>query len=322
MSPDQVPSPLAAVQRLVDRQLPHALVAPDNPLFRYELRKHVRHRSTPADLKRYGLWVLGLFFGGSTLLCTCATSFVFNRSYPTDRALFSFVTGGTVILPLIMLISVGATLGADWYYILATGDSISRPVTAGQWDILRLTALPERAILMAKYAVVQINGWQLVTVDMAARMVGATYIGGLAFLLVVYDDPYGPDVQIRVIIFLVLFAIFAVTYVLEPLWRMRAFTALGLAISAQAHDSQFAPLVGFGVWLTIRLLQLTLIGLVACGTLNTLLYAGASAISRYDFASWIGYAVLCLIVAATIYTFYKVLQTVCLRRAMRFAFRS
>ncbi len=310
-----------AVTGWIDRQMPHALVSSNNPVFKYELQKHVRHRSSPADLRRYGILVLGALYTASILGCLCATSSVYS-SYTPDRTLFSFFTGGSLVFPLIMLISVGATLGADWYYILATGDSISRPVMAGQWDILRLTALPEKAILMAKYAIVQINGWQLLTVDIAARIVGATYMAALAFLLAVYDDPFDADVGMRVIIFMVLFAIFALAYVLEPLWRMRAFTALGLAISAQVHDSTFAPLVGFGSWLAIRLLQLTLLGMVGCGTLNALTYSGASLISRYDFAAWIGYAALCLIVVATIYTFYKVLQTVCLRRALRFAFRS
>ena len=66
---------------------------------------------------------------------------------------------------------------------------------------------------------------------------------------------------LSIVVLIIIFAVIpgTVLCILEPIWRMRAFVALGLMASAQIHNPLSAALAGLGYWMGVRLLQIAIL---------------------------------------------------------------
>jgi hypothetical protein len=119
-------------------------------------------------------------------------------------------------------------------------------------------------------------------------------------------------------------------YIVEPLWRIRAFTAMGLAISARIHQPTFATLAGVGALLAVRLLQVAVLSMTGCGLLQFVSmlvlevdpYTLRSLLDSYTAEELVIDLLACLMIAFVVYAFYKVLEIISLHRALRLAFQS
>src|SRR5215510_3131782 len=133
----------------LDRQLPHALITRRNPVFEYDLRR-VRWLRTPRGLRRYSLYLLiGIPLALIVLELSNAISYgstVYTNGNYVDRLAVDLVW-------LIGLATVVVVFVADMYYLAVTIASLNRLIDTGQWDVLRLTALRNEDLLLAKYAI-------------------------------------------------------------------------------------------------------------------------------------------------------------------------
>jgi hypothetical protein len=279
---------------MLRRQMPHALITTANPVFDYELRR-VRWPRSVEDLQRYTINVLIallLFIGGLWLV---------------SRLLYNRPNAGTTLLMvsgLVALSSVVIMVASDLYYMLTTVGAINHQIAAGQWDLLRITELRGENILLAKYAIAQIRAWRLLSVEVAIRVAG--------MVLAVLFEP-----QVLIVLVLTLpvswcLIILVAGYVAEPLWRMQAIIALGVAIAARIQNYTFAILSALGFILVIQVLRFVVLAVLWYVTLG-LLTSRANVFCMLPLAS----------IATTyiLYVFYQTLQKISLRQATRFVIR-
>jgi hypothetical protein len=250
----------ARFQRFVDRQFPHALIKRRNPLFEFE-SKHEKSFRSRSQLKR-----------DSALILLIAVI----SSIPVAMLIYGgggIVSGITV--NIIVMLTVGVSLGADVYYMMLTTDGISRYSISGHLDLLKLTSMKQPAILKAIYAVFQIRVWYMMMVEMAIRVLGAFLI---LFPVIWTLSPNFQNLNnaeldisnitelmctigflLMIVLIIGLVGTVVVGYIVEPLWRMRALVALGLSISARIENPAFSIIAGFLSAFAIRILELIII---------------------------------------------------------------
>jgi hypothetical protein len=309
--------------RPLKRQSPRALITRPNPAFDYDLqrlRKTRIARLTGRDLRA----ILG-FVALVLIFWLCGGGAIFPQR-AGGTSYFYIITSSIAFMALAA--SIVATILADLSYVLATVNAISPCITSGQWDVLRLTALREKDILTAKYAVALIRAWPIMQIEMFIRTFGVLFL--LFPLVSQLLNAYRPARDLSgLAVALAFFLIFGAVHIVEPLWRVRAFTAMGLAVSARIHDSTFAALAGLGSLLAVRLVQGAALWMTGCGLLqfvSTLVieadpFTLRSLLDSYTAEELLITLLACLMIAFIIYASYKALEIACLQHTLRLAFQ-
>jgi hypothetical protein len=301
------------LQSFIDRQLPHALVRSNNPVFNYELRA-AGTRYSPQDLKRMSLSSVSKFLR----LAIVALLFVVLEGAAQNN--MGQIGGPTLTLTVLMVvISVGMMLAADFSYLLTTINLIHQRVTSPNWELLRVTTLGERNILMGLYAAVLVRAWQALSLEIGLRVLIVTLIAIELLHNLASSSLYTRAPELRLAHLaggtpIVLFI--ATIFIVEPLWRMRSFVGLGLRIAIQRSDHTFAVLSGITNWMATRLIQLLILpaigGFLADLIINQPLSATESLLSlpvRFLIFGVINFLVL--------YAFYQSIEVDSLRHAER-----
>jgi hypothetical protein len=304
----------------LDRQFPHTLITPPNPVFDYELR-HLHGRRL-RELRNHSVKVM-------TGLLAVALVFWLAFDKLQGRGPVGMSSTAYNITFMAIATSIVLTFIADFSYVLSTIGAVRPYFMSGNWSLLRLTTLNESDILKAKFAAVQIRNWRLVEFECAVRLLAAVFLL-VGFLEQILRAPESMADPVNLSMAGIIFVIFGVAYVLEPLWRMRALTAIGLAVSAQIHDATFAVLSGIGSLLAVRLSQVGAVIFTGCGLLQfldmlTVQLNPYSLRVPFDNSTSEGlfvFLLACLAIAFIIYAFYKVLELAAFHRALRLAFRS
>lgn len=287
------------VASLIAQQWPGAQIELPNPLYEYEAR-----RVDAPDPKKYRVRLIV----GLLLMIVMGYGFgVGNRADIPSGLL----VGASLILSLV----------CDLNYLAQTVTSIGHQIASGQWDMLRLTTLRRRDILMAKFAVAQIHAWRWMGADVALRLGGAAFTLGL-FLFWVFPPVQAFYLPRSVPVILAFFVIFAAVYVLEPLWRMRAIVALGIAVSARIHNSSLALLTGFGLLLGLRIVQAIVVLTIGSMALPMIFFLSRWYIvpRSLDLMDLLVYFLASLLSAGAVYAFYKILEQRALRGTLEAAF--
>jgi hypothetical protein len=208
----------------LERAIPR--IAHHDPLFRYEIRR-VRWAQTQDQLTNYSvlvLWLIpALVLSLWILLLGSATG-----NYARDT-----------FIALLLILGIGANLLLDMVSLTASLQSVGSDMQAGRWDVLRLTDLNSEQFVTAKYALTQVRTWRVVALVMSLR------ISLIAFLAI----------RLELLPALLVLAGYALVYVLEPLWRMRALTALGVAIATRLRNTIYALVAGLAATLVLWVAQ-------------------------------------------------------------------
>lgn len=242
-----------------------------------------------------------------------------------DRNLYRFAT--SVVLQanlLIMVATILAGLVLDVMCMRAALNSISGEVLAGRWDLIRLTALHETGVVRAKHSVAQLRAWRPTLMMVAVRF-AMIWIYVLAYffapVILLGDNTLATSrfsmflyVPVESLLVVLISAFTAVIYVLEPLWRMKAMTALGLTISSYILNGPLAMLAAMGsifaVWLAQLIVFFSLTFVL--GIFAPLFFLSSTITFFYIYTLAVS-----LINGLTIYGFYILLQEWSLRRVMR-----
>ncbi len=275
---------------MLESQMPHALILTPNPVFAYDLR-HLRWPRTPTDLKRYSLTVLvaaALLLVGFWLLARVIYGSL------GDQAVFLCYLA-IICIDLLMMIA------GDVFYMLMTVGSAIREIEGGQWDLLRVSLLQDETILYAKYAIAGIRAWRVMALEIAIRVAGLVVLvllNGYALFMLTVTLPVS----------LYLFVV-AVVYILEPLWRMRAAVALGMAVAIRIHSFSFASVASFALILVFQIVPLGILVALWAATIQSLTF-------RDNIFCLLPGA--CAITAYLAFTFYRVLRDRSLHYAVQF----
>ncbi len=305
-----------------------------HPLFRYEIRR-VRWGFSEVRIRSYSLRVfltVSIILFTVWLLLSLAFSTPPPYSYSQQSQASWFVRGsGPQILLLLIIAAIGVNLILDFASLLSGVNSINGEISAGRWDLLRLTALREDGIVNAKHAAAQVRGWRMLAVTVSIRI--ATIILGLFIfsflpLIMLGDGSFFTGLSETLVLepFAMLFAFAALVltlavYVIEPYWRMKAMTALGLVISSYVLNTPLATLASVGAIFATWLAQTVIAAMLVFGLgflLSPTLFLFSSSATFGLFYMLVAAGVT----AATIYGFYTLLQNWSLRRVIARIYKS
>lgn len=305
-----------------------------HPLFRHEVR-HVRWGFSDERIRGYSLrvFLVALVINFlAWLLLSLAFSTPPPFSYYQQSAASWFVYGsGQQVFALLVFASIGVNLLLDFASTFSGLKSINSEVSAGRWDLLRLTALREEGIVNAKHAAAQVRAWRMMAVTVSIRGVSiilGLFIFAIVPLLVLRDGSFFTGVgqtllrePLGTLLAFITLVLTLVVYVVEPYWRIKAMTALGMVVSSYVLNTPLATLAGVGAIFAVWLAQIIIVAMLVFG-LGFLLSP-----TIFLFSSNVAFSILyglvaAVITAATIYGFYTLLQNWGLRRVTARIYKS
>lgn len=314
------------------RLSPYSTQIMQHPVFKREQRALKGWISSPERLRRLNrvllLAVLALVLFGWLALAVLFSIDLGNRvtGYGLSH---NFYESATALIWLIIAASIGATALLDMTSIRSTLNSISSEVVTGRWQLLRLTLLSTGGIVSAKHHIAQLRVWRLTFALVCLRLAVVMLL--LLLTLVLPYIAYGYNYAVMDFLYLIqtepesaglvlLIIVLTLTvYVIEPLWRVKAVTALGMAISAYAFDIPLATLLAVLVVFAMWVLQIMVVAALTLGLgagFNIFIMQAILDVNVSNFA-WLLYFLLCgLILTVTIYGFYAILQAWGLRRSL------
>lgn len=298
--------------KLFYRLTPYSRLS-SNPLFDVEVR-HLQHGSSDQSMTNANLSCGLVVFALSLLLWLLLVLSNSPSIRSTAGIEFAFILGGLSLLASFVL---------DFSSVSNAFISTSGDLTSGQWELLRLTMITPKQIVTARHGLAQVRTWRWLTVIVATRIaVALMFI--LSFLLLLPQHvrmlPLATFDIVSTFIAQLVIVSAALFFVAEPFWRMRTFTALGVAASVRARQQFSSILISLGVIGLFWLAQGIVISALALG-INFLLVPLAQAESSMNRLVIFSPLLLLVILIAVIYGFYSVIQRFALRRAERFAAR-
>jgi len=211
---------------------------------------------------------------------------------------------------LVALATVPALSVLDFWMMNAATRELRASGT--QWELLRLTPMSKRGIIVSICAAVRMRGWRYSRVIMAVRAgavllglmaAGAQFVTNTAFYL---RD--ASNFLLSGIIPLTIFVSVGVTFILEPRWRLQMMSALALALAAHLKNIPLRIFVNvllvIMVWCILPI-YLIFIGYISAGCLLLITFPVTVPIGL--FFGWRG--------------FYHFFEYIALRQAEDFAFR-
>lgn len=181
-----------------------------------------------------------------------------NRPY----AYSAYTETGLEAIAFVFVISLGLSYLLDMVTVAYTMNSINQEITLGRWDLLRL-AMDDEDIISAKYDLARLRTWRLYLLMFSIRLSVA-----VMFVIVVVVISYletgegflqGYDFFLFITQFTILVAIISYLF-LEPFWRVKAITAMGVALSARAKSITMSAIYGFAILISTWILQGVLFG--------------------------------------------------------------
>jgi hypothetical protein len=294
---------------------PYPDIRPDHPLVVREARR-LRWLKRGESPERYSIKIILLVLG--LVLILYVGWLVLNMPRPPSRLdnwWFLPTTAG--FFYILFGVSIVASIPLDYVSITASLNSISGEIISGNWDLLRLTQVRDSEIIVAKYASSQLRAWRTTMWVIGLR--AATVLSATIVAVGDYASGWRAAYNSRADITLLLAVLTLVTlpgllgiFVLEPLWRMRAITALGMVISARVRDGAPATLLAVGALLLLWLVQAIVVAVVATGIYIVVFVAAAFGVGALCAPP----AVL-LVVFSVVKGFYSTLKLWSLRQVAR-----
>jgi hypothetical protein len=244
----------------------------DQPLFKYAVRR-VRWAKTVKQLRGYNwraaLIVHGLIIGLWVLLVyQSAVNYYARNPAGTTYYVGSPLEYSANFIAVLLLVSIGMDIILDFACLVFSITSIGGEVSDGRWDLLRMTPLREESIVAAKHGLAQVRAWRVMAIVLWTRTAAVIVILLHAFTLpVLFTGSFFLADFFRYeffnpLLLLITFGIMLAVYVAEPVWRMRALSALGVAVSARVFNLIYAFLTAFAVMVCVWISQtLIMLGL-------------------------------------------------------------
>lgn len=321
-----------------------------NPVFVMEAR-HLKHGGSIADLRgltfrvvRRVVIITAILTG--VLILVQYRSLAYNMANSPN--FYSGIYYGQHVHNLLMSVaafmaaalagvSVVGSLFLDFSCIMSGMNSINRDMVTGRWDLLRVTMVPERQILIAKHTITQLLAWRALVWVVAMRVIPVLILVVLLFIPPSYAGStstferltrvfHTEPLMASVIAFGGFW--FTLIYLLEPFWRHQTMTAVGLAVSA-GRNTTSGILTGLGAILGVWISQGFVIGLlfwimVQIGQLiSGAFYQMTGDSYELQDRLWaIAIMIACFITGWVIFGYYSILQRFNLNNVRQRAFKA
>ena len=301
--------------RLLPSFNPQSAAIAQHPLYKIEY-KQVRWAKTLPTFRTVSLRVV-LISALLTIVVWLLLTWIHAQTFPYYNY---YISWGSEMFLIVIALSFLVGIVLDFMCMSASADAINSDVANGRWDLLRLTALNEQGILSAKHAISQLRCWRTILVMFGLRL-GVSIVG---LLLVFVPSLRYANFDAYSVVMLLIIGLMLAVYVLEPFWRARALTALGIYVSSLNRSSSGTFLTAFFALFIVWLLQSAVIGAAMFGV--TWIAIGLStATTAYVYSlvfalcfNGIWLAILC----SAIYGFYHLLEQWSLRRTLKRIARS
>ena len=306
---------------MIDYWIPQATTAQKHPLYRLEMRRRRKEEPLEIAIKRNLMRVsilCGALVGFWLFICLNRAYQFYTREEKIPDTIF---TAGDAVLVWLLIIGIGANLGLDFGAVLVSVEKINQERTTGHWQLLSLTHFWQAEIIAIKHTVAQTQVLPVALLIVGVRiaavlMVFIRMVGGY---LLIEGFPRLEMLPCLTLFFPLLLLLLylairlAVAYCVEPLWRLRAVTAIGVAISARVQGAALSLLAGLGAVALLWFCQgvvLVILEQIFVSSLNN---------NWSQFYGVFG----CLGIPAVlgIYLYYNFLRVWGLRRAAQDAFR-
>ncbi len=287
-----------------------------HPVFVREARR-VRWGTSHSYLKHYSWRLVLLVQPVSFGLWACIMGLIYLLTPPYLRSRDYWpIEAGFNAANLLILSAIAANLVLDFFSTQAAIHSISGEINAGRWDLLRLTALHGIGIARAKHAAAQLRVWRGMMIAISVRLATVWMLVLVYLVLLTYDTNFFTGLlnyPIETIFFILVLCLTGAIYVMEPYWRMKAMTTLGLMVSTYEWNIPLALLAAtaliFAVWLAQFVIAASLI-------FGLGLFAPVFFISPSPVFGLVYLLLSVLVTGLTIYGFYALVQSWGLRRVI------
>ncbi len=300
---------------MFSRTTPYATTAADQPIFQMETRQLAwasdKRTFTALSLQRIrraavnSSMLMLVLMGGLAILQR------YNLSF---RSLLELLYSGSLLLALV---GVLMSFQIDFLSIAASVNSINGDVNSGRWDLYKLAGVREGQFTVGKHAIAQVRVWRTVMTVIGVR-------GGAAVLFIfasiistlVYNPIFSQgglrlgSVLPQFVVSVILMGIPGWFFLIEPILRLRAMTAVGLMISAHVRSASMSPLAAFGVTAGIWIAQIAFLAAFGCGMsmfLIPLMFYGSGLVC--------GLPIILGLLIAAMHAYYEILKNFSLRRA-------
>ena len=240
-------------------RLPRWLQLPDSPLFDYDL-KHMRvTRTTQGIINHTRNTILVTLI--ITIALTCLFAWLWYAADTQINSIYllplSLATAGFALLIVGSYTEIIPTLAA----ILFAVGLINQDMRTDRIDLLRIT-VGEQHIVNARHGVAIAKAWRFMVIWIVARAVSMMCfilaILPFVFRRDVYVDlleippEYLSDVYITLAIWLPIIGFSTLIAVIEPIWRLRMLSGMGIWVSSQVEGRATAVLLGIVAWLVLN----------------------------------------------------------------------
>jgi len=250
--------------------LPHAYVNSDSPVFTYELRDWTKSRS-PDDLKGTIGWELLRNTLFAMLLWGIA--FALSSGDPTQRYDSMWLLVG---IALVLSVFAGYVLDGFCVYITAFNNR-AQQMDGVHYDLLSLSHVDTEHLVRARFAAAQVRVWNIMRTVIGIRLIAIVFV-----LLNLFAAPpllgldltqyislnvlsglgFWPGALARTTLFFGA-ALLGLVMLIEPLWRLRALTAAGMAAAGNRRPTTAVLIYAAGALVGVWLIQTTLLVVVS-----------------------------------------------------------
>ena len=295
------------------RFTPFASAAAQQPIFKVETR-HLAWASDAGTLIQKSQARVALYVTIFVLIWLVGAMLT---SLTNTRFFISNITSYTFLAAVILTYAgLFASLYLDFVCIASSLSEINGDVISGRWDLLRMANMREGYFTVSKHNIAQIKAWRALITVIAVRLV-AVILYAITGVISFFDGGIGNSVYnaIWTVILLIGFIALAVIFLIEPLWRMRTMTAVGLLVSAHTRNPSSSPLAAIGVTFAVWIAQIFMIIALLLGLggllFPVILFGGIALCAPFF---------LIAVIIGGVYGFYTIVQNWCLRRiALRLA---
>jgi hypothetical protein len=232
---------------MLDRQTRELLASGSDPLFEAERRKMPWIKDASSlTMYRKMVWI-GVAVVSLVVWIALTISKYKESDFQDNLLLFAICLSAIVMVVI------------DVHSTLIVANYLHHQLRSKAWELVRLTPQNHESILQALFNLAQIRAWRPMVFEVAVRIAAAELIlWGIVRLLisrhVAISELFNPFAWI----FLTPIGISITIYVLEPMWRMKAFAALSLAVVSTIENMRSGELILCGATALVHVFQIAI----------------------------------------------------------------
>lgn len=296
----------------------------------YTVEHQIRLRRNPNEFTFvYGGIVLVLIVGPLIILWLALIALRLSEAQSTYGGFFDersvILSASQQVIGWLFLVSIGLGLVLDVASVLASVNTINRERENGHWSLIRLTNLNRLTVMQAKHALAQESTVRVLVLVINLRIALVVLFGLFSVFvelpfeqqtnLELFQQALAED-RAETLFGIATLFVFLSIYIVEPIWRMQAVTAIGTAISARIANATQSLLGGLASIAFMWISQ----GMLIMAFLTLLFIVGRRVSVPNPIMGWVVTLSIVGLIGILIFAYYRLVAGWGLRRAVRAGF--